>query len=113
MCRTHTHKVIVDLIVNLANYLTKKQYNAVLFYIGKLQSYMAIHTSNARLLYILLHSVFFILDQSAAIKIGHHRNFLDQVSCCLFFSIFSIFSDFFFLIMVWPSKQDAVSVYNL
>ena len=51
---------------------------------------MAIHISKSRLLYILLPSMFFILDQSAEIKIGHHRDILNQVSCCLFFSVFVV-----------------------
>lgn len=56
---------------------------------------MAIHISKSRLLYNLLPSMFFILDQSAEIKIGHHRDILNQVSCCLFF--FSVFVVFFFV----------------
>ena len=117
----HTHKHKVDLIMNLANYPTKTQYNATSFYLGKQTSYMAIHISKSRLLYILLPSMFFILDQSAEIKIGHHRDILNQVSCCLFFSVFVVFFclfAFFFSflkfswIIVWPIKQDAISPYN-
>lgn len=94
MYSTHTHTHKVDLIMNLANYPTKTQYNATLFYPGKLRTWRFTFL-NQDCCIIFCPRCFSFLTNPQRLKSDTIATFWTKFRVVFFFFLFLLF--FFFV----------------
>lgn len=100
-CTAHTHTLKVDLIMNLANYPTKTQYNASLFYLGKRRTWRFIFLNQDCCIFFCPRYFSFLINPQR-FKSDTIATFWTKFRVVFFFSVFVFcFFCFFFFCLFW------------